>query len=90
LLLRDIPNATMRKRFMASAAGKAYQQTHYGHPPEPRVRFDTPDDGGRHPDRAAVTRRRPPSPTIARGRRKEPRRGYARVSSAFITYFGMH
>jgi len=50
LLVGDIPNATMRKRFMASAAGKAYHQTHYAHLPEPEVVFNalTPgeiDDG---------------------------------------------
>lgn len=40
LLIGDIPNATMRKRLLASAAGKAYHKIHYGHLPEPDVVFN--------------------------------------------------
>ena len=45
LLLGDIPNATMRKRFMASEAGKAYHKIHYPHLPEPSVVFNTLSPG---------------------------------------------
>lgn len=45
LLLGDIPNASMRKRFMASAAGKAYHKVHYSHLPEPNVAFNTLSPG---------------------------------------------
>jgi len=50
LLLGDIPNATMRKRFMASPAGREYHKTFYAHLPPPEVVFNamTPgeiDDG---------------------------------------------
>ncbi len=41
LLLGDIPNATMRKRFMASDAGRAYHKIHYSRLPEPNVVFNT-------------------------------------------------
>jgi hypothetical protein len=37
LLLGDIPNASMRRRFMASGMGKAYHKNHYGHLAEPDV-----------------------------------------------------
>ena len=40
-LIGDIPNATMRKRFIVSEAGKAYHQLHYAHLPEPKVEFNT-------------------------------------------------
>jgi 2-polyprenyl-3-methyl-5-hydroxy-6-metoxy-1,4-benzoquinol methylase len=45
LLVGDVPNATMRKRFMTSAAGKAYHRVHYSHLPEPKVQFNTLDPG---------------------------------------------
>jgi 2-polyprenyl-3-methyl-5-hydroxy-6-metoxy-1,4-benzoquinol methylase len=45
LLIGDIPNATMRKRFMASAAGKAYHKIHYSHLPEPDVVFNALEPG---------------------------------------------
>jgi len=36
-LIGDIPNATMRKRFMASSAGEAYHAAHYAHLPAPKA-----------------------------------------------------
>jgi cyclopropane fatty-acyl-phospholipid synthase-like methyltransferase len=45
LLVGDIPNATMRKRFMASPAGKAYHAAHYAHLPEPKTQMNTLDPG---------------------------------------------
>lgn len=45
LLIGDIPNATMRKRFMVSAAGKAYHKAHYSHLPEPNVAFNALSPG---------------------------------------------
>jgi hypothetical protein len=45
LLLGDIPNASMRKRFMASDAGRAYHQLHYSHRPEPEIVFNAPEPG---------------------------------------------
>lgn len=45
LLLGDIPNASMRKRFMASAAGRAYHAAHYAHLPQPAVNFTVLDVG---------------------------------------------
>ncbi|MGH7126270.1 MAG: hypothetical protein ACREFI_17980 [Stellaceae bacterium] len=45
LLIGDIPNATMRKRFMASPSGKAYHALHYAHLPEPKPRFNELDPG---------------------------------------------
>lgn len=44
-LLGDIPNAGMRKRFMASAAGKAYHAAYYGHLPLPQVAFGELEPG---------------------------------------------
>ena len=44
LLIGDIPNASMRSRFMASAAGKAYHRLHYPHLPEPDLDPE-PGDG---------------------------------------------
>lgn len=43
LLIGDIPNATMRKRFLASASGKLYHQQHYPNSPEPLVEFNVPE-----------------------------------------------
>jgi 2-polyprenyl-3-methyl-5-hydroxy-6-metoxy-1,4-benzoquinol methylase len=40
-LIGDIPNATMRKRFMASASGKAYHESHYPDLPEPNIVFNS-------------------------------------------------
>ena len=45
LLLGDIPNASMRKRFMASAAGKRYHKQVYAHLPEPEVVFNALEPG---------------------------------------------
>jgi len=45
LLLGDIPNAKMRKRFMASEEGKAYHKIHYPRLPEPNVVFNTLSPG---------------------------------------------
>jgi hypothetical protein len=45
LLLGDIPNASMRKRFMASEAGRAYHKVHYSHLPEPEVVFNALEPG---------------------------------------------
>jgi hypothetical protein len=44
-LIGDIPNATMRKRFIVSAAGKAYHQLHYARLPEPTAEFNKLDFG---------------------------------------------
>jgi cyclopropane fatty-acyl-phospholipid synthase-like methyltransferase len=44
-LIGDIPNATMRKRFMVSASGKAYHKSHYSDLPEPKVLFNTLEPG---------------------------------------------
>ncbi|MBV9860257.1 MAG: SAM-dependent methyltransferase [Alphaproteobacteria bacterium] len=45
LLVGDIPNATMRKRFLASPAGREYHRRHYASLPEPEVTFNSPDPG---------------------------------------------
>jgi hypothetical protein len=45
LLLGDIPNATMRRRFIASPAGKGYHRRHYPHLPEPSAAFNAPAPG---------------------------------------------
>lgn len=45
LLIGDIPNATMRKRFMASASGKIYHKSHYSDLPEPNIVFNALDVG---------------------------------------------
>ena len=45
LLLSDIPNASMRKRFMASEAGRAYHAQYYAHLPEPQVVFNALEPG---------------------------------------------
>lgn len=44
LLIGDIPNATMRKRFLVSDAGKEHHHRHYSNLPEP-VRFNSLDAG---------------------------------------------
>ena len=43
LLLGDIPNASMRRRFLASPAGKAHHAQHYSGLPAPDIRFNAPD-----------------------------------------------
>ena len=45
LLISDIPNASMRKRFMASAAGKDYHKKYYAHLPEPKVALHALEPG---------------------------------------------
>jgi hypothetical protein len=45
LLIGDVPNAAMRKRLLASDAGRQYHAAHYGHLPEPRVAFNEPTPG---------------------------------------------
>jgi hypothetical protein len=44
-LIGDIPNATMRKRFMVSTSGKAYHKSHYSDLPEPKVSFNMLEPG---------------------------------------------
>jgi hypothetical protein len=44
LLLGDLPNASMRRRFLASEAGREHHRRHYG-PGEPEVRFNAPTPG---------------------------------------------
>lgn len=44
LLIGDIPNATMRQRFIGSPAGKAYHRIHYPHLPEPDARSDRAEE----------------------------------------------
>lgn len=44
-LIGDIPNSTMRKRFMASPAGKAYHAAHYAHLPAPKAQTVALDPG---------------------------------------------
>lgn len=45
LLIGDIPNASMRKRFLSSAAGRAYHEAHFGDAPLPEVAFNRLDPG---------------------------------------------
>jgi cyclopropane fatty-acyl-phospholipid synthase-like methyltransferase len=45
LLVGDIPNADMRKRFMASKTGAAFHRANYPHLPAPTVRFNTQNPG---------------------------------------------
>ena len=40
-LIGDIPNATMRKRFMVSASGKVFHESHYPDLPEPSIVFNS-------------------------------------------------
>lgn len=44
-LIGDIPNATMRKRFLVSPNAKNYHRHHYPYLPEPRVNFNVPEPG---------------------------------------------
>jgi len=43
LLLGDIPNVSMRRRFLASPAGQAHHARHYSGHPTPEIRFNAPD-----------------------------------------------
>jgi 2-polyprenyl-3-methyl-5-hydroxy-6-metoxy-1,4-benzoquinol methylase len=45
LLIGDIPNATMRKRFMASLSGRVYHEIHYCDLPKPTVVFNSLQPG---------------------------------------------
>ena len=45
LLLADIPNASMRRRFLASEAGRAYHHEHYDEEQPPVVEFNRPSRG---------------------------------------------
>jgi hypothetical protein len=45
LLIGDIPNATMRKRFLASPRGKEHHQRHYPDRPLPTLTKDSPEPG---------------------------------------------
>jgi len=45
LLIGDIPNASRRKRFLASPAGMAHHQQHYGNHPPPDIRFNRLEPG---------------------------------------------
>lgn len=45
MLLGDIPNSTMRKRFFASAAGAASHRAYTGRDEAPDVRFNVPSPG---------------------------------------------
>lgn len=44
-LIGDIPNTSMRKRFLVSDAGRAYHDEHYAGQPSPAVQFNTLDSG---------------------------------------------
>jgi hypothetical protein len=44
-LIGDIPNATMRKRFMTSISGRVYHQSHHPNVPEPEVRLNVLEAG---------------------------------------------
>lgn len=45
MLLGDLPNVTMRKRFFASSAGAALHRAHTGRDEAPMVQFNTPEPG---------------------------------------------
>jgi len=45
LLIGDIPNAAMRRRFLASANGKVHHKQHYPGRPEPVIQFNSLDLG---------------------------------------------
>jgi hypothetical protein len=45
MLLGDIPNASMRRRFLASAAGAVYHRRYTGHDEDPVVTFNTLVEG---------------------------------------------
>jgi hypothetical protein len=44
-LIGDIPNATMRKRFLASPTGQTHHQQHYPDRPPPTLTFNSPEPG---------------------------------------------
>lgn len=45
LLIGDIPNASMRKRFLSSASGRAYHKAHFGEIALPEVTFNDLEPG---------------------------------------------
>ncbi len=45
LLIGDIPNTSMRKRFFDSAAGGRYHSEHYANHQAPEIRFNVPEPG---------------------------------------------
>ncbi|HEV3001482.1 MAG TPA: methyltransferase domain-containing protein [Solirubrobacteraceae bacterium] len=45
LLIGDLPNASMRRRFLASAAGAAHHRAYTGRDEDPPVAFNTPSRG---------------------------------------------
>lgn len=45
LLIGDIPNVSMRKRFFASPAGRTHHAEHYAGQPAPDYRFNAPEPG---------------------------------------------
>jgi dTDP-3-amino-3,4,6-trideoxy-alpha-D-glucose transaminase len=45
LLLGDLPNASMRKRFIASPSGTRYHKAHFPEQPQPAVSFNEPQPG---------------------------------------------
>lgn len=45
LLIGDIPNASMRKRFLSSEAGRAYHRAHYGDRPFPEIGHNRLEQG---------------------------------------------
>ena len=45
MLLGDIPNASMRRRFLVSAAGAAYHRRYTGRDEDPVVEFNVPPEG---------------------------------------------
>lgn len=44
-LIGDIPNRSMRKRFLVSPNGRRYHKEHFPDHPEPRVEFNIPEPG---------------------------------------------
>jgi hypothetical protein len=42
LLLGDLPNASMRKRFIVSPSGARYHEAHYPEQPQPVISFNEP------------------------------------------------
>jgi 2-polyprenyl-3-methyl-5-hydroxy-6-metoxy-1,4-benzoquinol methylase len=45
MLIGDIPNVSMRRRFLASAAGAAFHRTYTGRDEDPDVTFNVPSEG---------------------------------------------
>jgi hypothetical protein len=45
LLIGDIPNASMRRRFLSSAAGRTYHQAHFGDAAPPEIAFNRLEPG---------------------------------------------